>query len=110
MWGSQPIGQPKPSPPRSGPHVNDEGPSCRHTSILHSPTKRSPLPATQAREVTTRKVDCPDREALEAGLGLLGHRFLGPGTPKGRGGQGRLWMGMFFVPWNYHVVKDVFRG
>lgn len=67
---SQPTGQPNPSSqirpcPKSGP-------LCRHPNSLSTPPANgSSLATTQAREVTTCKVDCPDSEGLLEGPGRL---------------------------------------
>ena len=108
LWGSA-----VPSSPRPGPVLNQEGPCLQTPShSAHTPTNCSSLATAQARAARATALTGKDlekaRQALEAGSRLFGHRFLGPGTQKGRAGQAL--GGQVLCPVDLSCGRDVVRG
>lgn len=94
VWGErQPVGQPNPPLLRSGPVLNQD--LLADPNLLSTPLQTAaPWPLLRLERLPparltarTAKAFQKAWEALEAGLGLFGHRFMGPGTQKGRAGQ-----------------------
>lgn len=89
----QPVGQPNPSLLRSGPVLNqdllaDPNPLSTPLQTGSPPLLRlERLPPARLTALTAKAFQ-KAWEALGAGLGLFGHRFMGPGTQKRRAGFG----------------------